>query len=129
MPPQRVRIAKGARANACLPCAPQRRSRRSRSMTEWRYPSLEGLRFLASLAIVVYHFVPYTERGLAAPEFWSGQFSVAVDLFFVISGIVIANGYLGRTSTWREYGEFMRRRFARLYPLHVATLGFYVLVG
>jgi peptidoglycan/LPS O-acetylase OafA/YrhL len=71
-------------------------------MTEWRYPSLEGLRFLASLAIVVYHFVPYTERGLAAPEFWSGQFSVAVDLFFVISGIVIANGYLGRTSTWRE---------------------------
>jgi peptidoglycan/LPS O-acetylase OafA/YrhL len=98
-------------------------------MTEWRYPSLEGLRFLASLAIVVYHFVPYTERGLTAPEFWSGQFSVAVDLFFVISGIVIANGYLGRTSTWREYSEFMRRRFARLYPLHLATLGFYVLVG
>jgi peptidoglycan/LPS O-acetylase OafA/YrhL len=98
-------------------------------MTEWRYPSLEGLRFLASLAIVIYHFVPYTERGLAATEFWSGQFSVAVDLFFVISGIVIANGYLGRTSTWREYGEFMRRRFARLYPLHLATLGFYVLVG
>jgi len=94
-----------------------------------RYPSLEGLRFLASVAIVLYHFVPYTERGLASTEFWSGRFSIAVDLFFVISGIVIANGYLGRTSGWREYVEFIRRRFARLYPLHLATLGFYVTVG
>jgi peptidoglycan/LPS O-acetylase OafA/YrhL len=98
-------------------------------MTDRRYPSLEGLRFLASLAIVLYHFVPYTERGLASTEFWSGRFSVAVDLFFVISGIVIANGYLGRTASWREYGEFIRRRLARLYPLHLATLGFYVMVG
>lgn len=98
-------------------------------MIDRRYPSLEGLRFLASLAIVVYHFVPYTERGLSSPEFWSGRFSIAVDLFFVISGIVIANGYLGRLTTWRAYGEFMRRRFARLYPLHLATLGFYVMLG
>ena len=93
------------------------------------YPSLEGLRFIASVAIVLYHFVPYTERGLASTEFWSGRLSIAVDLFFVISGIVIANGYLGRTRSWREYGEFIRRRFARLYPLHLATLGFYVMVG
>lgn len=98
-------------------------------MNERRYPSLEGLRFLASLAIVLYHFVPYTERGHASPDFWSGRFSVAVDLFFVISGIVIANGYLGRTSSWREYAEFIRRRFARLYPLHLATLGFYAMIG
>lgn len=94
-----------------------------------RYPSLEGLRFIASVAIVLYHFVPYTERGLTSTAFWSGRFSIAVDLFFVISGIVIANGYLGRTSSWREYREFIRRRFARLYPLHLATLGFYVMVG
>ncbi|MGH6769283.1 MAG: acyltransferase family protein [Xanthobacteraceae bacterium] len=98
-------------------------------MNERRYPSLEGLRFLASLAIVLYHFVPYTERGRTSAEFWSGQFSIAVDLFFVISGIVIANGYIGRISNWREYCEFVRRRLARLYPLHLATLGFYVVVG
>jgi peptidoglycan/LPS O-acetylase OafA/YrhL len=98
-------------------------------MNERRYPSLEGLRFFASLAIVLYHFVPYTHRGLGNNEFWSGQFNVAVDLFFVISGIVIANGYLGRTSSWREYREFIRRRFARLYPLHLATLGFYVAIA
>jgi peptidoglycan/LPS O-acetylase OafA/YrhL len=98
-------------------------------MNERRYPSLEGLRFLASLAIVLYHFVPYTDRGHASPDFWSGRLSVAVDLFFVISGIVIANGYLGRTSSWREYAQFIRRRFARLYPLHLATLGFYAAIG
>lgn len=94
-----------------------------------RYSSLEGLRFIASMAIVVYHFVPYTEPGHVATEFWSGRLSIAVDLFFVISGIVIANGYLGRTSSWRDYSAFMRRRFARLYPLHVATLGFYMMIG
>lgn len=98
-------------------------------MNERRYSSLEGLRFLASVAIVLHHFVPYTQRGLGSVEFWSGRFSIAVDLFFVISGIVIANGYLGRTASWREYGEFIRRRFGRLYPLHLLTLGFYVAIG
>jgi peptidoglycan/LPS O-acetylase OafA/YrhL len=94
-------------------------------MSEHRYPSLEGLRFISSLAIVLYHYIPYAERGSS----WSGQFRIAVDLFFVISGIVIANGYLGRTGTWSEYRKFMWRRFARLYPLHLATLSFYVMVG
>jgi peptidoglycan/LPS O-acetylase OafA/YrhL len=98
-------------------------------MNERRYSNLEGLRFLASAAIVLHHFVPYTQRGLGSVEFWSGRFSIAVDLFFVISGIVIASGYLGRTSSWREYGGFIRRRFGRLYPLHLLTLGFYVAIG
>ena len=44
---------------------------------------------------------------------------LAVQLFWVISGFVIAKAYLNRT--W-EPSRFIRNRFARLYPLHVVTL-------
>jgi peptidoglycan/LPS O-acetylase OafA/YrhL len=54
---------------------------------------------------------------------------LAVDLFFVISGIVIAMVYQGRIDNLADYFNFVRRRIARLYPLHVATLLFYVVLG
>ncbi|HEY6816979.1 MAG TPA: acyltransferase [Croceibacterium sp.] len=48
--------------------------------------------------------------------------SVLVDLFFVISGFIFSHVYLSagkaNTSGWR----FATARFARLYPLHLATL-------
>lgn len=92
------------------------------------YLSLEGLRFFASFAIILHHFVPYIERRQSNDD-WTRGFPIAVDMFFVISGIVIANGYLGRTNTWGDYSKFVQRRFARLYPLHMATLAFYVCIG
>jgi peptidoglycan/LPS O-acetylase OafA/YrhL len=45
-----------------------------------------------------------------------------VDLFFVISGFVICFIYFDRMGTWSAYGGFMKRRFARLVPLHWLTL-------
>ena len=44
---------------------------------------------------------------------------LAVQLFWVISGFVIAKAYLN--NIW-EPGRFIRNRFARLYPLHFITL-------
>jgi peptidoglycan/LPS O-acetylase OafA/YrhL len=43
-------------------------------------------------------------------------------LFFVISGFVMGFVYGGRIGTVSEYGGFLWRRVARLYPLHVAVL-------
>jgi peptidoglycan/LPS O-acetylase OafA/YrhL len=85
-------------------------------------PSLEGLRLIASLLIVASHYFQYLHlptRGL----------HLAVDLFFVISGIVIAMIYQGRIRDLAGYSGFVRKRIARLYPLHLATLLFYVLIG
>ncbi len=47
-----------------------------------------------------------------------------VTFFFVLSGFVISHAYEERLAT-RDAGviPFMLRRFGRLYPLHVATLG------
>ena len=77
---------------------------------------------IASVAIVADHYFQYLHlpvRGL----------HLAVDLFFVISGIVIAMVYQGRIRDPASYSGFVRKRVARLYPLHLATLLFYVIIG
>jgi peptidoglycan/LPS O-acetylase OafA/YrhL len=78
---------------------------------------LTGIRGLAALIVMLGH-----------AELWSGAGThsfpaqVAVDLFFVLSGFVISLTYLGPggrgVSDWKGYGL---ARFARIYPLHLAT--------
>jgi peptidoglycan/LPS O-acetylase OafA/YrhL len=86
------------------------------------FASLEGLRLIASILIVTNHYLEY----LHLP---TRGFHLAVDLFFVISGIVIAMIYQGRICDSASYLGFVRRRVARLYPLHLATLLFYIIIG
>lgn len=48
-----------------------------------------------------------------------------VDLFFVLSGFVIAHVYgpiFENSVRWCDYRRFLVARFARLYPLHLLTL-------
>ncbi len=54
------------------------------------------------------------------------HFNLFVDLFFVVSGFVIACQYFGRVSDAASIGRFLWRRLARIYPLHLATLAFYL---
>lgn len=84
--------------------------------------NLEGFRLIASVLIVANHYFQY----LHLP---TGGLHLAVDLFFVISGIVIAMIYQGRLLDIASYSGFVRKRIARLYPLHIATLLFYVIAG
>lgn len=88
---------------------------------------LDSLRFLAAVMVVVYHF--RNQWTFASGPGWAmtgfGNMTFAVDLFFVISGIVISCAYEGRL----EFGTFLRRRFARLAPLHYATFLFYLIAG
>ncbi len=90
-----------------------------------RLDSLEGLRFVSSVAIVAGHFIPYAVGDTP----WIGRLHLAVDLFFVISGIVIATTYAGTIATIGDWLGYMLRRLARIYPLHLATLAFYVAIG
>lgn len=85
-------------------------------------PNIEGLRLIASCAIVAHHYLQYLN--------WNVEgLPLAVDLFFVISGIVIAMVYETRVRDFGGYRSFIRKRIARLYPLHLATLAFYVAIG
>ena len=50
---------------------------------------------------------------------------LAVDLFFALSGFVLAMNYSGKLSrefTLQAYLSFLARRFARIYPLYLFTL-------
>ncbi|HEX4849127.1 MAG TPA: acyltransferase [Novosphingobium sp.] len=85
---------------------------------------LDLMRFIASAAIVLCHsgefFVPRASR----PESFErlAGLSLFVDVFFIISGFVIAHIYADRMGTWRQFARFMQRRIGRLFPLHLATL-------
>lgn len=90
---------------------------------------LDALRILAALAIVVFHWrgaigVP----SLIEASRWMGAWSVFVDLFFCISGVIICAVYAQRLATPAQFVDFLRRRFARLAPLHYATLAFYLAI-
>lgn len=96
-----------------------------------RSPHLDALRILASAGIVILHYSNYVED-IPAGKFvydHTWHFNLFVDLFFAISGFVIASQYLGRVSDWRAIGRFLWRRFARIYPLHIVTLAFYLAIA
>ena len=78
-----------------------------------RLPITDGLRALAVIAVVLFHVWPAQVRG--------GY--IGVDVFFVISGFVIALRYLPRLSR-REIGfaDFFLRRIQRLVPAYFVLI-------
>ena len=88
----------------------------------------DGLRIIAAGAVVVLHYSDYF-KDVAVGRFMvahTWHFNLFVDLFFVVSGFVIARQYFGRVNDAASVGRFLWRRLARIYPLHLATLVFYV---
>jgi peptidoglycan/LPS O-acetylase OafA/YrhL len=88
-----------------------------------QFSSLETLRFFASLIIVAFHYTHY----IGQHDWFKGY--LAVDLFFVLSGFVITVAYQTRIDSASLYGTFLKKRFARLYPLHLLTLLLYLTIG
>lgn len=93
------------------------------------YRNLDGLRLIASVGIVLFHYNIYLSHAIPYTRPFTQRFPYFVDLFFVISGIVIAMVYGGRLATPRHYAAFVSARLARLYPLHLVTLLFYAGIG
>lgn len=82
------------------------------------------MRFVASVGIVLCHSSEYLVARNAR-EYSHAQtagLALFVDLFFIISGFVIAYVYDGRIGSLKDYGRFLQRRVGRLVPLHWATL-------
>lgn len=88
-------------------------------------PGLTGLRGIAAWWVVLFHFkefLPPVFPGWIMETVRNGF--LAVDLFFVLSGLIIAHNYLHMFSRFklREYGYFLGVRLARIYPLHIVML-------
>lgn len=85
--------------------------------------ALTAIRFFAALWVVLYHFRDQLAFRLDDITLIFANGPLGVDFFFVLSGFVMAHVYSEavRTGTF-DYRSFLRKRFARLYPLHLATL-------
>lgn len=79
--------------------------------------ALTGLRFVAALAVVLYHFVR-VERGPWMIDALLGQGYVAVQFFFVLSGFILAYNYLLPGTPINRH-RFWAARLARVYPLYL----------
>lgn len=87
-----------------------------------RFEALDSWRGLCAILVVVFHLdqgVNWSLRGASAID----NFDLFVDFFFVLSGFVIASAYERRLSEGYGVTPFVLRRFGRIYPLHLATLG------
>ncbi|MFF4824612.1 acyltransferase family protein [Streptomyces sp. NPDC001312] len=90
-----------------------------------RLAALDGLRFLAALSVVLFHFVGQTPEAMKG--IWGRPYQslfpelhgylafgrLGVDLFFLISGFVICMSAWGRTPR-----DFFISRVTRLYPMY-----------
>jgi peptidoglycan/LPS O-acetylase OafA/YrhL len=89
--------------------------------TKQHFEILDGLRGVAALAVVIFHFM---EMVYPFDKNFIGHGFLAVDFFFCLSGFVIAYAYDDRITTM-GIKEFFKSRLIRLHPLVVlgAVLG------
>jgi peptidoglycan/LPS O-acetylase OafA/YrhL len=83
-----------------------------------RLDSLTGLRWFAAVLVVLYHLVYFgvADYGTANRLAWTGY--LGVEFFFVLSGFVLVWAYQPGDGA----RSFYRRRFARIFPLHLVFL-------
>ncbi|CAL4866534.1 hypothetical protein MMA231_00777 [Asticcacaulis sp. MM231] len=88
---------------------------------------LTSLRFFAALWVVLYTYIHELSGNVSLGVIDKGY--LGVDLFFVLSGFILSYVYLDSYGEGRfKYGQFTIHRLARVYPLHIATLLFTLLL-
>ena len=86
------------------------------------FTALNGLRFLAALAVVFFHFAPKVDDYGSAPYILRkliNEGPAAVGFFFVLSGFVLASRYLQNDQRVETSRKFYWARFTRLYPAYL----------
>jgi peptidoglycan/LPS O-acetylase OafA/YrhL len=83
------------------------------------FPALDGLRGVAAILVALFHF---RSEFVTYDDFPMGDGYLAVDLFFVLSGFVLAHAYAARFRQGMSIIQFMKIRLIRLYPLYFLGL-------
>jgi peptidoglycan/LPS O-acetylase OafA/YrhL len=82
--------------------------------TRQHFKALDGLRGVAALAVVTFHFMEMAIYNYT--KLFIGHGFLAVDFFFCLSGFVIGYAYDDRVGTM-GIKEFLKSRLIRLHPL------------
>ena len=93
-----------------------------------RIPELDGLRGVAILLILIWHYVysglPPSLKTWMLRSSWSG-----VDLFFVLSGFLIGGILIDARQSSNLFKTFYSRRVFRIVPLYWLVLGAYAVLS
>jgi peptidoglycan/LPS O-acetylase OafA/YrhL len=91
--------------------------------SDWRLPSLTGLRIFAALAVYASHIGPPHGSPQILDNLFEAGYS-GVTIFFVLSGFVLAVNYFDEFKGLRlvPAWNFFVARLARLYPLYLLIL-------
>ena len=97
-----------------------------------RNPALDGLRGIAILLVMPFHFTKSFEaHGVADRILGSAAATgyLGVDLFFVLSGYLITTGLLQARGSGNYFSRFYARRVLRIFPLYYCLIALIVLVA
>ena len=91
---------------------------------------LEFWRLSAAVAVMVFHYLRYAPPGYKGVEEVLFRMLPLMDMFFMISGFLIMLRYGDKLLDGRAaYRSFIVKRMARIYPIYLATLAFFVVIG
>lgn len=91
-----------------------------------RFNVLDIFRGLFASAVFLFHLSPFAPVPLLQNSFTTNA-DMFVDFFFVLSGFVIAHRY-EQLSDIQQFQSFYKKRFWRIYPLHLIVLLAFVLI-
>jgi len=106
---------------------------RSQPRSEGRLPDLDGLRGVAILMVVLFHYVLLPDLWRASPfslqVFCSGLLASGVNLFFVLSGFLIGGILLDHRTSPAYFRAFYGRRIFRIFPVYYGFLVLTAIAG
>jgi peptidoglycan/LPS O-acetylase OafA/YrhL len=85
---------------------------------------LESLRGISAVLIVMLHF---KNDSIWHKNYLILNSEVFVDFFFILSGFVLCMKYKDNINSKNNFFLFVKKRFLRIYPLHILTLFFFVI--
>ena len=88
-------------------------------MTNIKLTGVQGLRAIAVIAVLVFHFYPNS-----IPFGYLG-----VDIFFVISGFIVTYIYGTNVFSLKKIYYFLYKRFLRIYPSLILVLLFVIIIS
>ncbi|WP_311746632.1 acyltransferase family protein [Proteus penneri] len=97
-------------------------------MNKTRLDSIQVLRGIAAILVVLFHFRHYINDVYPVSDLGDRLFlfgEAGVDLFFVISGFIIVYSSVNKEKN--SFSEFIIKRIFRLYPLYFFVLTIYLL--
>lgn len=101
-------------------------------MSGGRMPVLDGIRGVAILMVMVFHFWLFGTTTGIGTTLWERVYSavagmgwIGVDLFFVLSGFLITGILYDSRGSQHYYRVFYARRTVRIFPLYYASLALF----